>query len=126
MNSKDRGNIGEAIVLAEAVKRGLTVSQPFGDNARYDLVIDDGESLDRVQVKTVTPKDGRLVIPIVSKGYLGGDYIGQADYIIAVDVNSYKMYKINTDQAKTDFTLRLVAPKNNQISGINMASNYEW
>ena len=40
MNSKDKGNIGEAIAIAEFTKRNIQVSIPFGDNARYDLVAD--------------------------------------------------------------------------------------
>ena len=51
MNSKDKGNIGEAIMLAEFIKRGIQVSIPFGDNARYDLIIDLNGKLYKVQVK---------------------------------------------------------------------------
>ena len=40
MNSKDKGNIGEALVLAEFTKRNIQVCIPFGDNVRYDLVAD--------------------------------------------------------------------------------------
>lgn len=38
MNTKDKGNIGEAVILAEFMKKGIPVSIPFGDNARYDLI----------------------------------------------------------------------------------------
>lgn len=40
MNSKNKGNIGEAIILAEFIKYGIQVSLPFGDNARYDMIAD--------------------------------------------------------------------------------------
>ena len=36
MISKEKGNIGEAIVLAEFVKRGIQCSIPFGDEGYYD------------------------------------------------------------------------------------------
>lgn len=51
MNSKDKGNIGESIVLAEFVKRGIQVSIPFGDNARYDLIAEFNGKLNKIQVK---------------------------------------------------------------------------
>lgn len=51
MNSKSKGNLGEIKVASEFIKWGCTVSFPFGDNARYDLIVDDGDSLKRVQVK---------------------------------------------------------------------------
>ena len=46
------GNIGEAKAISWLVEHGISVSIPFGDNERYDLVIDNNGSLERVQVKT--------------------------------------------------------------------------
>ena len=57
MNSKSKGNIGEIKVASEFIKWGCIVSFPFGDNARYDLIIDDGDSLKRVQVKYADSKE---------------------------------------------------------------------
>ena len=51
MNSKDKGNIGEAIVLAEFTKRKIQVAIPFGDNARYDLIAEFNGKLNKIQVK---------------------------------------------------------------------------
>lgn len=51
MISKEKGNIGEAIVLAEFVKRGIQVSIPFGDSARYDLIAEFNGKLNKIQVK---------------------------------------------------------------------------
>ena len=51
MISKEKGNIGEAIALAEFVKRGIQVSIPYGDSARYDLIAEFNGRLNRIQVK---------------------------------------------------------------------------
>lgn len=51
MNSKNKGDIGEAIILSEFLKRGVPVSIPFGDNCRYDLIADFNGKLNRIQVK---------------------------------------------------------------------------
>jgi hypothetical protein len=40
---------------------GYGVSIPFGENARYDLVIDDGGRLARVQCKTGRLRNGAIV-----------------------------------------------------------------
>lgn len=51
-NSKAKGDTIESKVIHELVRRGYLVSIPFGDNSSYDLVVDDGGSLYRVQCKT--------------------------------------------------------------------------
>ena len=68
MNSKDKGNIGEAIALAEFIKRNIQVSIPFGDNARYDLVADFNGKLNKIQVKYCNqePVTGSVACPCVS------------------------------------------------------------
>lgn len=51
MISKQKGNIGEAVILAEFTKRGIQVSIPFGDSARYDLIAEFNGKLNKIQVK---------------------------------------------------------------------------
>ena len=51
MNTKDKGNIGETVILAEFMKKGIPVSIPFGDNARYDLIAEFNGKLNKIQVK---------------------------------------------------------------------------
>ena len=48
----DRGNISEGIVMSAYIKAGLMVSVPFGTGAPYDLIVDNGSRLCKVQVKT--------------------------------------------------------------------------
>ena len=45
-------------MAAALIEAGYAVSKPFGENQRYDLVIDDGETLARVQVKTGRLRNG--------------------------------------------------------------------
>ena len=51
MISKEKGNVGEAVILAEFVKRGVQCSLPFGDTARYDLIAEFNGKLNKIQVK---------------------------------------------------------------------------
>lgn len=48
MNTKNVGNVGEAITLAEFVKRGIPVYIPFGENERADLVAEFNGKLNKI------------------------------------------------------------------------------
>jgi hypothetical protein len=61
MNPKAIGEISEALVLARLIKLGHKVLLPFGNNQRYDLVIDHGAAFERVQVKTGRIRKGAVV-----------------------------------------------------------------
>lgn len=50
--SKAKGDIAEAMIAARLLQKGFAVLKPFGDNLRYDLVIDDGIKLSKVQCKS--------------------------------------------------------------------------
>jgi PD-(D/E)XK endonuclease len=50
-NTKRTGEISEAAFLHKAVSLGFKVTKPWGDSERYDLVVDSGKRLWRVQVK---------------------------------------------------------------------------
>jgi len=51
-HSKDKGDLTEMEFTVEATERRMVVSKPWGDNERYDVVVDAGwHLLWRVQVK---------------------------------------------------------------------------
>lgn len=69
MNTKHKGDIAETRFIYEFVKRGYSVLVPFGDNSRYDMVIEmiDG-TFKRVQVKyTTSDKGEKVIVPSQSK-----------------------------------------------------------
>jgi hypothetical protein len=49
---KERGEWAELCFMARAAELGLRVSKPFGDSARYDVGIEFGGRILRVQVKS--------------------------------------------------------------------------
>jgi hypothetical protein len=53
-NSKMQGNVGLGSAIAYYTGRGYTVSVPLNDSQDYDLIIDSGTCLKKVQVKTTT------------------------------------------------------------------------
>jgi hypothetical protein len=50
-HSKDRGDLTEMRFMVVATRRGFVVSKPYGDNEKYDLIVDAGWKMWRVQVK---------------------------------------------------------------------------
>jgi hypothetical protein len=52
MNPKAVGEKTEAIILAELIRNDLVVLLPFGDNQRYDFVVDNHGEFIRIQCKT--------------------------------------------------------------------------
>jgi hypothetical protein len=53
-NPREQGLLGVVDAIAHFGGRGWSVSMPLIDSQPYDLVVDDGSQLHRVQVKTTT------------------------------------------------------------------------
>ncbi len=51
---KHQGELAELLFLYRVTALGPIVSKPYGDNARYDFVVDAAGHLTRVQVKSVS------------------------------------------------------------------------
>jgi len=54
------GDATEAMAIARLVQAGKNVLLPFGENRRYDLVIDEGDHFVRVQCKTARLRSGAI------------------------------------------------------------------
>jgi hypothetical protein len=75
-NPKKQGELGVAAAVNWFVQNGYVVSIPLVDSQRYDLVVDDGNQLQRVQVKTTTHKNRHLRY-VVELRTMGGNRSGQ-------------------------------------------------
>jgi hypothetical protein len=53
LDTKELGDLGELAFVLAASAKGLAVSKPYGDCRRYDLIVDSGRRMVRVQVKSV-------------------------------------------------------------------------
>lgn len=54
---KKQGDNAELRFMLLNQELGYVVSKPFGDNSKYDLIVDTGDELQRVQVKSTSRKD---------------------------------------------------------------------
>ena len=109
---------------------GYDVSVPWGDNARYDLVLDVNHKLYKIQVKTAHQKDeGVYVIQtrstyVNSQGNRTAEYTSDDVDYFATFIND-KCYLIPlSETSKREKVLRFVKPKNNQTKGITFAQEY--
>lgn len=130
MNTKDIGNRSEACVLAALLKSGEVVLLPFGDNERYDIVVERKGAFSRVQVKTGRMKDGYIVFDTCSsyahRGRGKKDYRGDADLFGVYCFETDKVYLVPVDHVGvTSGRLRMKDTKNNQGSGVRWAKDYE-
>lgn len=55
-NTKQQGNIGLGQAIAYFTNQSFIVSLPLNDSQAYDLIVDDGSELNKVQVKTTAYK----------------------------------------------------------------------
>lgn len=127
---KQTGELTEAKVLAHLVEQGKTVLQPFGDNQRYDLVIDNGGEFVRVQCKTGRIKDRAVVFDTSSTNYTEGaweknGYDGEADVFIVHVPELDNLYSVPVEDAPSrSMSLRLRSERDDHPM-INWASEYE-
>src|SRR4051794_30529403 len=74
-----KGAIAEAVITAEVIKLGLDVYRPVSEGGRYDLVVDVGGRLLRVQCKSARLEGSVIAVPIrtarlTTNGYVRTTY----------------------------------------------------
>ncbi len=138
INNKTIGELSEAIIMAKLLEAGYGVLTPFGDNRRYDLVIEDADgNFYRVQCKTGwVENDGACVHfkPASSyyhtkagkTGHGRKDYRGQIDFFAVYCPDTRKAYLVPVDHVGTaNASLRLQPIANKQEKNVRWAKDYE-
>ena len=101
-NSHRIGTGSELVAAAYYVSLGWIVSRPVDSHNEYDLVVDNGKTLFKIQVKTVywsKPKKRYLVScqtsSFRSKGLAIKKYTQKSfDYLVAVEPKTNSLYQI--------------------------------
>ena len=134
MNSKDKGNIGEAMALTKFLEMEIQVSIPFGDNARYDLIADFNGKLNKIQVKYCNQQisnSNSIVCPCASstnhttnKKYT--TYENDIDYFVfyLVEWNEIILVPIEKVLGKKTIVFRKDKPKTINQYGYNLVQDY--
>lgn len=132
MNPKAIGELSEAKILTRVVERGFAPSIPFGNNQRYDLILDDGKTLTRAQCKTGWVENGAVVFQTASKNGFTGErttYVGQIDIFLVYSPDTKKVYCVPVGDARAGGEMRLrFEPANAKApkSRLNWAAKYEF
>jgi hypothetical protein len=127
----DRSTLAAMLGLKAA---GYALLVPFGENTRYDLVIDDGCALARVQCKTGRLRQGAVLFAVTSTygHHRNPDtarrtYHGQIDYFAVYCPETAGVYLVPIAhvQTRTSARLRVLPARNAQEKFIRLAANYE-
>ncbi|HLL74496.1 MAG TPA: group I intron-associated PD-(D/E)XK endonuclease [Pyrinomonadaceae bacterium] len=128
MQTREKGNLTEAKILAALVGAGYLVSVPFGAGHKYDFIIDDSVRLLRVQCKTGRVNRGALLFNSYSQSGNGSTkqgYHGLADIFAVLNPESGEVYLVPVEKfGMTGVTLRLTPTLSGQVQKINWAVDY--
>lgn len=101
---------------------------PFGDNQRYDMVFDDGESLRKVQVKTGRVRAGAVRFSCASwqrDTKVKSTYVNQVDFFGVYCPETKQCYLVPIEDCPSnEMSLRIVASLSGQVQGTNLAEKY--
>lgn len=125
------GNRSEGVVLSAYLCAGFAVSIPFGTGASYDLVVDAGARLLKVQVKTAWVSDGCVRYKSQrrqpGRGLTRRPYrSGEADYFAAYCPQTSTIYVVPAENHGNEGRLRLDPTRNGQSKMVKRAADYLW
>lgn len=134
MTTDRKGAIAEAAIALAAMKLGVDVYRPLGEGGRYDLILDLGEELLRVQCKWVTRRNGVLTVFCMSnrraaEGFRRRTYSAEeVDAIAAycLELDRCFLIPISLVASRPSFALRIEPCLNNQRRRINWADDFDF
>jgi len=131
LNTKHIGDTCEAMVIARLVQAGCSVLMPFGDNQRYDMLVEHRKKLGtflRIQCKTGRLRNDVIIFKTSSHTRGTGktrSYSGEVDIfgVYCPETDSVYMIPARICGASSMY-LRVGESKNGQAERINWASDY--
>ena len=130
MQKFELGNHSESIILSAYLKEGFIVSIPFGSGASYDLLVDTGSNIYKIQVKTAWINKGVLKYkslrrqPNTEKRRPYKD--SEADFLAVYCPANETLYGIPVKDHPTGGWLRIAPVRNGQAKKIRWATDYSW
>jgi PD-(D/E)XK endonuclease len=134
LTTNQKGAIAEAAITKAAFEMSYGVYRPAGEGGRYDLIFDTGEELLRIQCKWASLKDEVVIIRsystrrtrtgLIRKPYLHGEFDALAAY--CADLDRCYLLPYAAINGAIQLHLRIAPARNNQHTGIRLASHYEF
>jgi len=131
---KQKGDLAELAVALDLRRRGYRLAFPYGEDCDYDLIVDRGGKLERVQVKHVHSDGNVLEIRCGSHSLTNGRVratkrytADMIDWLAAYDASSERCYYVPASllgNGRSLISLRLTPARNNQLARIRMAEDF--
>lgn len=128
--TKQKGIVSELQCITYFYQLGYQVSIPYGENSRYDFIVDVDGHLLKMQCKTSSLKDeGAIKFSCRSTRVNATENISrrytkdEIDYFCTFYEG--KCYLVPVEECSVAKKLRFIPPKNGQVKGINFAKDYE-
>jgi hypothetical protein len=129
-----KGEIAHLKVMLRAIEKGVVLSKPLVES-RYDFILDDGQKLERVQVKYAsgnpTKSRGSILVNLkswkgrrMSRRYSPEEVDALLVYIPQID--KVLRFEVSVFCGRGNFAVRIEPPKNGQTKGIMHAEDYIW
>ncbi len=126
---KEIGDLAVAKILGSLLSKGHAVLLPFGDSQRYDLVLDRGGTLSKVQCKSGRVRNGCVRFNTSSTTWYGGHH--RKNYRDGVDFFGVYCPEVDTSYlipvqlvGETQGVLRLEPTKNKQTRKVRFAEEF--
>jgi hypothetical protein len=132
LTPSQKGAVAEAEIAAAAIRLRLQVLRPLGEGGRYDLAIDIGEKLLRVQCKWASRVGDVLTARCITSRHTPHGY--KRTTYTADEVDALAIYAPNTDrcylipvgeiEGHAAISLRVAPTRNNQAQCVRWAKDY--
>lgn len=134
-SSNHKGSVAELAIAKEAGRLGLGVLWPIVEHGRYDLAIDIGHRLLRIQCKWAKKQGDVVALRFQTSrhtplnGYVTTTYSSaEIDAIAAYCQDLDRCYLLPAEQieGRSAMHLRLRPARNNQLAAVHSAADYEF
>jgi hypothetical protein len=133
-STHQKGEIAHLKVQLRAAEKGVTLSKPLID-ARYDFILDDGQKLERIQVKYASGKapHSQGSIKVNLKSWEGRKLrrrynVNEVDALLVYvpQLDKVLRFEANFFCERSSFTLRVEPSRNGQTKGVINARDFVW
>jgi len=130
-NTKKIGNLTELQCATRLYELGASISIPFGNSEKYDLLMDYNDKIYKIQCKHATEYDDGAYIKFKAT-WLGHNNTGYSRHQYQANEVDYfatfyngECYLIPQNECSNEKSLRIKPTKNNQKKGVSFLEDYK-